>query len=116
MEIAKPHYSASREAGRSLYVSGQLALDERRHIVGDTIEAQLSQCMANLRRVLEDAGLGLSDVVKTTVWITRRDDFAAFNAAYAAYFPENPPARSTVVCDLAAPGALIEIEAVAFRP
>ena len=65
--------------------------------------------------VLATSGLGLNDVVKTTIWLTRREDFAAFNEAYAAKFGDHRPARSTTICDLALGEALIEIEAVACR-
>lgn len=111
----RPHYSPSRAAAGLVFVSGQLAFDAQRQLVGDTVETQLAQCLGNLARILAAEGLGLEDVVKTTVWLTRREDFAVFNSAYATYFPGTPPARSTVICELAAPGALIEVEAIAAR-
>lgn len=111
----KPHYSPSREAAGLVFVSGQLAFGSDRQMVGDDVVTQLRQCVANLEGVLAQSGLTLADVVKTTIWLTRREDFAAFNSAYAELFPNSPPARSTVVSALALPGALIEIEAIAAR-
>ena len=63
--------------------------------------------------VLAKAGATLADVAKTTVWLTDLANFAEFNAAYAEAFGDNLPARSTVTSQLAIPGALVEIEAVA---
>ena len=110
----RPHYSRWREAGGLVFLSGHLAFGES-GIDGSTIEAQTKKCLESLAATLGEAGLSLTDVVKTTVWLTRGEDFPGFNAAYAPFFPEPAPARSTVVSALAAPGALIEIEAIAQR-
>jgi 2-iminobutanoate/2-iminopropanoate deaminase len=64
---------------------------------------------------LEGAGLGLQDIVKTTVWLRREADFAAFNDSYARFFGQIRPARSTVISALVHPAALVEIEAIASR-
>ena len=61
------------------------------------------------------AGAGLEDVVKTTIWLTDRADFSGFNAVYREFFPDAPPARSTVVSELVL-DARVEIEAIALRP
>ena len=66
--------------------------------------------------MLAQAGATLSDVAKTTVWLTDMADFAAFNAAYAEAFGSHAPARFTVTSALAIPGALVEIEAIACAP
>jgi 2-iminobutanoate/2-iminopropanoate deaminase len=115
MSTIAPHYSLTRQAGDLVFVSGRLPFGEGRDIVGDDITAQTRQCLHNLAQVLAGEGLDLGDVVKTTVWITRSEDFEAFNAAYAEHFPTDPPARSTVCAELAVPGALIEIEAIALK-
>jgi 2-iminobutanoate/2-iminopropanoate deaminase len=109
----KPHFSDTRQAGELLFVSGQLAFDEDLELVPGDVAAQTSRCLHNMERILQGHGLGLNDVVKTTVWLQRREDFAAFNLAYAAAFPIEPPTRSTVVAQLVVPGALVEIECVA---
>ena len=114
--MSSPHLAKWTEARGLIFVSGQLAYDASRAIVGATIQDQTAKALKNLEDTLQTAGLTRSDVLKTTVWIRSGADFAGFNDAYAAFFGEHRPARSTVVCDLVAPRALVEIEAVAARP
>lgn len=111
----KPHFSPICAAGEFVFVSGQLAFDAAGAIVPGGVEAQTRQVLANVATVLTSAGLGLGDLVKTTVFITRAQDFPAFNQTYAAVLGEHRPARSTVVTGLAVQGAVLEIEAVARR-
>lgn len=113
--MATSHLSPLREHDGFVFVSGQLAFDSERNIVGEDVGSQTRQCLANMAKLLNGVGLDLSDVIKTTVWLVRTEDFPAFNAAYAPHFPQNPPARATVRADLMAPGALVEIDAVAAR-
>jgi len=115
MSVVVPHFSPSRSAGDLVFVSGQLPFGPERKVVGADIREQTMQCLANIAAILQKQGLGLEHVVKTTVWLRRVEDFAAFNAAYAEGFPIEPPARSTVRADLMV-DALVEIEAVAVRP
>ena len=68
-----------------------------------------------IRTTLEEAGCTLSDVVKSMVWLTDRSDFPGFNAVYAEYFPDDPPARSAVVNDLLV-DVRVEVEVVAYKP
>jgi 2-iminobutanoate/2-iminopropanoate deaminase len=114
--MAAPHLARSTEAHGLVFVSGQLPFDAERRIVGETIAPQTTQALENLETVLREAGLDRAHVVKATIWLTAKADFTAFNDAYAAFFGDHRPARSTVVSELVAPGALIEIEAVAARP
>jgi 2-iminobutanoate/2-iminopropanoate deaminase len=111
--MAIPHLSQSVGAGALVFTSGQLAFREGR--IEGGIAAQTRQAIENLRAVLAGEGLDLTSVVKTTVWLTRRDDFAGFNDIYAEMFGEHRPARSTTICELALSEALVEIEAVAVR-
>jgi 2-iminobutanoate/2-iminopropanoate deaminase len=98
-----------------IFTSGQLAFANGT-LEGD-IAVPTACVIANLEAVLAPHGLGLTDIVKTTVWLKRTQDFVAFNDAYAAVFGEHRPARSTAICDLAFEEALVEIEAVAqVRP
>jgi 2-iminobutanoate/2-iminopropanoate deaminase len=97
-----------------LFTSGQLAFDEHGRVAGDIAE-QTTVVLQRIAEVVESQGLSRSDIKKTTVWLTDRSLFPAFNSAYAAFFGEHRPARSTVVSQLAIDGALIEIEAVAGR-
>ncbi|RZL94838.1 MAG: RidA family protein [Variovorax sp.] len=113
---AAPFFSPSRQEGELVFVSGQMAFDADGRIEGDDVDHQTGHCLARIDAILRARGLGLADVVKATVWLTRVDDFAAFNRSYAATFSAlacPAPARSTVRADLMVPGALVEIEAIA---
>ena len=114
--MPSPHLSKWTEAHGLVFVSGQLAYDAARKIVGATIQEQTAHALQYLDETLQAAALTRSDVLKTTVWIRSSSDFAGFNDTYASFFGEHRPARSTVVCKLVAPQALVEIEAVAARP
>lgn len=107
--------SPTRRAGPLLFVSGQLPRIPGGGMRDGPIEEQAGQAIANLRAVLEQHGLGLEHVVKTTVWLTSAEYLGGMNAVYAREFPEPYPTRSTVVSGLVAP-ADIEIEAVAYDP
>lgn len=99
--------------GDLIFCSGALGVDADFKLVEGGVAEQTRQAIANLEAVLAQAGATLSDVAKTTVWLTDLADFAAFNAAYADAFGGHFPARSTVTSALAIPGALVEIEAIA---
>lgn len=101
-------------AGNLVFVSGQLGLDGKGALVAEDITAQTRQAIERIRAILAEAGLGLDSIVKVSVWITDKSDFAAFNNCYREFFPNHPPARSTVVSDLLIPGARVEIEATAY--
>ena len=89
-------YSQGIDAGDTVYCSGQVGLDPQSgELVQGGLETQTERALRNLGAVLEAAGLGYGDVVKTTCFLIDIGDFAAFNAIYARYFPEPPPARST---------------------
>ena len=102
--------------GELIFCSGVLGVDANFQLVEGGIAAQTKAAIANLQAVLAEAGATLSDVAKTTVWLTDMADFAAFNAAYAEAFGSHAPTRSTVTSALAIPGALVEIEAIACAP
>jgi 2-iminobutanoate/2-iminopropanoate deaminase len=114
--MSPPHFSLWTEAESLVFVSGQLSFDATGRIVGSEVSDQTMQVLRNLESVIEKAGLRLSDIIKTTVWLRNQADFASFNEAYADYFGEIRPARSTVVSALVHPDALVEIEAIARRP
>jgi len=110
-------YSQAIDAGDTVYCSGQVGLDpQTSELVGGGIQAQTERALRNLGAVLEAAGLGYEHVVKTTCFLVDIGDFAAFNAAYAGFFPDPPPARSTFAVAALPKGAQVEIEAVAKRP
>lgn len=108
-------YSQAIRAGDLVFVSGQLALRPgESELVGETIQEQTEQVLANLRAILEEAGSGLDRLVKTTVFLADLGDFQAMNEVYARHVGEAPPARSTFEVAALPTGARVEIEAVAL--
>jgi 2-iminobutanoate/2-iminopropanoate deaminase len=108
-------YSQAIRTENLLFTAGQLGLDpSTMELVEGGIEAQTRQVLTNLKHVLEAADSGLNFVVKTTVFLKDLGDFAKMNAVYTEFFPENPPARSTVQVAALPKAALIEIECVAL--
>ena len=98
-----------------MFTSGQLGMDPATmELVEGGIEAQTRQVLTNLKHVLETADSGLNFVIKTTIFLQDMGEFAKMNAVYAEFFPENPPARSTVQVAALPKGALVEIECVAL--
>lgn len=108
--------SKAVRAGDLIFVSGQLGLKTDGTLAGTDIEAQTRQCLDNIKAILTEAGCGLAHVIKSTVWLVERNDFTRFNQIYAEYYPSRPPARSTVISGLVVPGALVEIETLAYAP
>lgn len=109
-------YSQAIVAGGLVFTAGQLGGDPRSGQLPEGIEAQTLQALRNIASVLEAAGAGWEDVVKTTVFLADMSDFAAFNAVYAEVLAEPFPARSTVEASALPKGARIEIDAIAVRP
>jgi 2-iminobutanoate/2-iminopropanoate deaminase len=108
-------YSQAIRAGGFVFVSGQLALrPDHAEIVGDSIEEQTEQVLANLQAILEAAGSGLDRLIKTTVYLADLGDFAGMNEVYARHVGEVPPARATIEVSALPSGAKVEIEAVAI--
>ena len=116
MSKPKPHFTPAKRAGDFIFVSGQMPFDAEMNIVGNNIEEQTRVCIEHISKALEAVDSGLDKVVKNMVWLIDPKDFASFNSTYAEYFPDSPPARATVGTVLMMPGALIEIEAVAYHP
>ena len=107
-------YSAAIKVGELIFTSGQIPADPATgELAPGGIAQQTEQSLKNLSAVLEAAGSGLDQVIKTTCFLTDMADFAAFNAAYGKYFSEHKPARSTVAVKALPKGALVEIECVA---
>ena len=107
-------YSVAIRAGMFVFTSGQLGLDPLTgNLVPGGIEAETRQALTNIQHILGDSGSALDAVVKTTVFLKDMADFPKMNAIYAEFFPENPPARSTVQAALPK-GGTIEIETVAL--
>ena len=101
--------------GDMVYASGKLGMS--RQNPDTTIQGQTRLALEATKRTLENAGTSLANAVKCTVFLTRAGDFQGMNQVYREFFPQNPPARSTViVAALVSPGALVEIECQAIMP
>lgn len=106
-------YSQATRTGHFLYVSGQLPIDPSTgSFAGDTIEAQTRQALTNVKAIVEAAGMDLSQVVKTTVFLSDMENFKEMNGVYATFFTDAPPARAAVEVARLPLDALVEIEAV----
>ena len=107
-------YSQGIDAG-AVYCSGQIGLDPSTGSLVDGIVAQTSRALSNLDAVLKAAGMGLGNVVKTTVFMVDLAEFAQMNEEYGKHFNAPFPARSTVQVAALPKGARVEIDAVAVR-
>jgi len=107
-------YSQAIKAGQFIFTAGQIALDPKTGTVieGD-IAAQTKRVLENLKAVITAAGASLSDVIKTTVYLTKLENFTPMNEIYAQYFDAEPPARTTVFINVLPMDALVEIDVVA---
>ncbi|MBR2237705.1 MAG: RidA family protein [Prevotella sp.] len=107
-------YSQAIQVGNLVYTSGQIPIDPATGVfVEGDIKEQTRQSLLNVKAVLEEAGLTMGDVVKTTVFMADMNDFVDMNAVYAEFFSEPYPARSAVAVKTLPKGALVEIEVVA---
>ncbi|MFM1920984.1 MAG: hypothetical protein RLZZ303_2618 [Candidatus Hydrogenedentota bacterium] len=108
-------YSHSVAAGNFLFVSGQCPFAPNGSgPVRGSVEEEARLALSNLRGILENAGSSLDRVVKTTVFLKDMNDFAAFNAVYAEFFPQNPPARTCIQAGALPLGVQVEVEAIAL--
>ncbi len=108
-------YNQAVQAGRHLFVSGQLAIDPKEgKITANNITQQTRQVMENINVILQTAGYCLNDVVHSTIYLSSMRLFEEFNKEYAKFFEGNFPARSTVAVELKT-NALVEISVVAYK-
>ena len=108
-------YSQAIDTGGLVFLAGQVGLDPGTGELVEGLEAQTERALRNLIAVLDAAGLGMADVVKTTCLLADIGDFAAFTEVYARFVGDPPPARATYAVAALPRGALVEIEAVAVR-
>ncbi len=110
-------FSPAIKAGDYIFVSGQVGHVDSQGKKLEGVEAQTRQVLDNMKRVLAAAGASMDDVVKTTVFLVRVEDFPKMNEVYKSYFTRDLPARSTVIiAALARPEIVVEIEGIAYRP
>ncbi len=107
-------YSQAIKAGDFVFFSGQIPLTPEGKIVDGDIAVQAQQVMSNMAAVLEAAGLGFANVVKTTIYLTDLNDFATVNEIYGERFQDPPPARACVQVAALPKGVAVEIEWVAY--
>jgi 2-iminobutanoate/2-iminopropanoate deaminase len=108
-------YSAAVEANDFIFISGQLPIDPATGEIINDIKTATRQVLINIQAILKKTDLDMSAIIKTTIFLKNITDFPVVNEIYAGFFPEEPPARSTIEASVLPKGALIEIEAVAIR-
>ena len=109
-------YSQAIQAGDTVYVSGQIPIDPATGaFAGDDIQSQTRQSLTNIQNILAQAGLDMTNVVKTTVLLKHIGDFGAMNEVYAEFFTEPYPARAAFQAAALPKDALVEIEAIAVK-
>lgn len=106
-------YSQAVKVGDLVLTSGQIPLTPMGAMNATDAASQTNQCLDNVEAILNESGLTLANVVKTTIYLTDMDDFAAVNEAYAARFEEPYPARSCVGVSALPKGVNVEIEVIA---
>ena len=102
-------------AGDFVFLTGQVPMQNGAVMTHGSVEDQTRAVLDDITATLAMAGCDRNDVVKSMVWLTSREDFPGFNAVYAEYFPEQPPARSAIVNDLLV-DVKVEIEVIAYKP
>ena len=105
--------SRAVRAGDMIYLTGQIPFKDGKPMTDGSIEEQTRNCIENIRETLQLADCELSDIVKTTVWLKERSDFAAFDATYGEFFQTDPPARTGLVGEFLV-DIKIEIECIAY--
>jgi len=109
-------YSQAIMVNGFLFVSGQGAIDPNSgQLAGADIQSQTRQTLTNVRNIVEASGLSMRDLVRVSVYLKNMKDFKGMNEVYKSFFPDAPPARTTIQAELPLPEMLIEIDAVAQR-
>ena len=109
-------YSQAIQVGNLVFASGQIPIDPATgSFVAGGVKEQARQSLTNVKAILDEAGLTLDNVVKTTVFLADMNDFADVNTVYAEFFAEPYPARSAVAVKTLPKGALLEIEVIAAQ-
>lgn len=109
-----PYSQAVVAEGKFVFLAGQVGTEPKTKSLPEGIAKQTEQALNNIKAVLEAAGSKLEDVVRVGVYLSNIGDFAAMNKVYEQFFPQNPPARSTIEAKLAGE-FLVEIDCVALK-
>ena len=116
LAAANPNLSPATRFGNLVFVSGQTGRHPVTGELGKDIREQTRNTLERIKRVLEEAGASLDNVLTITSYLTRREDVAAYNEEYGKYFPTDKPARTTVEVMLNSPELLVEITTTACLP
>ena len=109
-ELVKSTFPPGVKAGPFVFVSGTAAQD-----TSQDCRSQTDQVFQYISQVLAEAGYSLRDVIKVQAFVTKVEDYPAYNEVRRKYFPQDPPASTTVVADFVLPGMLVEVEAIAYK-
>ncbi len=113
---AAAKYSLIRKAGNTYYLAGQIGLKPGTlELVSDNFGDQLRQVMENIKAILADENLSFNDVMKVTIYLKNIEDYPVLNEIYAEYITATPPARAAFAVKNLPLGALVEIEAIAYK-
>lgn len=114
--VAIGPYSQGVQAGKMIFVSGQLPIDPSTgEFGGSDIKSQTEMSLKNVKAILNEAGYDMSDVIKTTVFLKDMNTFAGMNEVYATFFAEPFPSRAAVEVSRLPKDAIVEIEAIAYK-
>ena len=113
---ANPNLSPATRFGNLVFVSGQTGRHPVTGELGKDIREQTRNTLERIKRILEEAGTSLDNVLTVTSYLTKTEDLSAYNEEYGNYFPTDKPARTTVQASLALPELLVEITATACLP
>lgn len=109
-------YSQAMQVGNMLFVSGQIPFDPKTmELVSEDVQEQTKQSLENLKAIIEEAGMTLEDVVKTTIFIKDMNEFALINEIYGNYFENNKPARACVEVARLPKDVKVEIDAIVVK-
>ena len=108
-------YSIAVEADNFIFISGQIPIEPATGEMIQDIKKATRQVLANIETILHGAGLKMTNIVKTTIFLKNISDFDTVNEIYSEYFPQEPPARSTIEVSALPKGAPLEIESIAVR-
>ena len=113
---AKPggHYSHAVIADKLVFVAGQAGVDPATNVLSDKFADQVRQTLKNIQTILRGVGADMKDVVKINTYLTDGSRFQEYNAIYKEFFPTEPPARTTIGCQMG--GILVEIDCIALLP